>query len=268
MTRKPSSKIKINQKEIKEVKKLVNMVKSSNTPRSRAPKRRRNRIAVDKHSTVVRAPASAGVIYHNGMPTIESRDKTVCIRNTEFLYGFATTAAFTAVFSVCVPFNMPWLLGIAGGFGKYRWKHLRYIYIPTCPTTTQGNVSMGLNYDTADSVPTTTPNMSMYQGFTSVPYWAGWDAAPMLADVYHPRLPGAVIVDVDVDRFDKPWYPFITSADYTTVTTARASDGNIYAPASLIIATEQGPVAPVGAGRVFVQYDIELIEPILVANNF
>lgn len=124
---------------------------------------------------------------------------------------------------------------------------------------------MGLQYDEPDLPPTTLAGMSMYKGFVSGPNWAGYDGSMLLANPKTPPPPGAVITVVDVNCFDKPWYPYISQAGLAAI--ANSVDINQYCPAILINATQGGPATSIAGGDIYAQYEVKLIEPIVVADN-
>lgn len=51
--------------------------------------------------------------------------------------------------------TFPWLTGIATRYQKYHFRSLKFSYVPTCSTLTQGGVIMAPIYDPAEPVPTT-----------------------------------------------------------------------------------------------------------------
>ena len=51
--------------------------------------------------------------------------------------------------------TFPWLSSIATKFEKYEFHSVKFIYKPSCPTTTQGGCSLVAIYDPADTMPTT-----------------------------------------------------------------------------------------------------------------
>jgi len=50
--------------------------------------------------------------------------------------------------------TFPWLTGIAARFEKYRFRKLKFHYLPTCSTLESGGVALCPIYDPADPVPT------------------------------------------------------------------------------------------------------------------
>jgi hypothetical protein len=205
------------------------------------------------------------------IPDMYTRDGVVCIKNTEYSLSFSTSAAFGGSVVNVVPHSFPWLNGIAQNYSKFRWKSFRFIYIPACSTTTSGTVSMMYQYDIPDSSPTSVQQMSMSNGFVTTPVWNGSQGCSMLANINSPVVPGAVVAEMDLSRLDKPWYQYITGADFIALTAVALTGpavGNSYSPGNIFIATENGPAAPANAGILYAQYDCELIEPITNTLNY
>jgi len=215
-------------------------------------------------------PAAAGVILGRPKPSISTNGSgSVCLINTEQISGVATTTAFTAAVLRLVPSTLPWLSGIAANFSKWRWLSLRVIYIPQASTGTSGSFHMGFQYDDTDTNPTSSANMSMLYAYTTGPAWAGWEGAELMQKPYLSPPPGSIVSVLDVTRFDKPWYAYITSTNLSALSPPLTPtvSGNLYCPAELVYAFEAGPVSPVGAGQLYIQYEVEMIEPIAVVNN-
>lgn len=238
--------------------------------RQRQRQRRRLNGTVSGIVPVMTSAPSAGSVIVNRrktVPKITQSGECTYIQNTEqfFSVPLAAAGAFTQVSSVLIPSNFSWILGPSASFSKWRWLGLRIIYIPTVPTTTAGRISMALDYDLADAVPTTmTQIQQMYQSTTSA-VWAGYEGSALLQDPNRPisSIPGAVALELDVNRLSEQYYPWIGIAAFGALTTA--AQKNIYCPAQLFIGTNGG-IAGTG-GDLFIQYKIELIEPVPTAVN-
>lgn len=219
---------------------------------------------------MVRAPASAGVIYGSPNPTVMTRKDTgiYTVRHVGVNATFSVSNTFTPSIIQCIPSVVePWIQGVASSWSKYRWRKLRWIYIPFCPTSTAGSVHMGLQYDNIDATPTTVAQMSALKAYTTGPVWSGYAGSPCLENPYSNVPAGAIVLTVDVDKFEKNWYPFITQAQFTTQAGISLASVNPYSPARLIFATTDGTATSTPCGRLYAQYDIELIEPQASANN-
>ena len=126
---------------------------------------------------------------------------------------------------------------------------------------------MGLTYDQYDTVPTNATEMCNLQGYTTGPVWSGAEASTALQNANVMCPPGAICCEVDVSRFTQAWYNYITSVSFTSATTVNVAIGNMYSPVRLVCLTDEGPATAVNAGKILVQYEIELIEPVTSALN-
>jgi len=129
---------------------------------------------------------------------------------------------------------------------------------------------MALQYDEPDANPSTLIQMSSQYGFVSAPYWGGGGGAFLLNRREVNSTPESVVCRVDVNKFTEPWYRYITASALATLSGAGATGpatSNIYIPAILVYSTVGGTATPVGAGQIYVRYDIDLIEPISSALN-
>jgi len=130
-------------------------------------------------------------------------------------------------------------------------------------------MAMALGYDWSDTVPTSMPNVQLMSHSTTAPVWSGYQGASCLHD-FTPPCEGAVILDVDVTRFGSgnglTYYRYTNPVNFTALS---AQDKNVMSPGYLLIATANGSVITPGvpAGQVFVNYVVELLEPISGANN-
>lgn len=217
----------------------------------------------------ITAPIGGGTVIGNPKPMIRTRNDSVVVANTEVFNSINTSAASaTGMNQALIPSSFAWLNGIAQNFSKFRWVEFELIYIPSCPTTTSGGLTLAIMYDTADSVPATRLAASASYHSTSAPYWAGWEGASSLSQHssmgFRVKKGGEVSMAVDVRRVGRPWYNYLTAANYAAQT---GIDRTIYSPGFAVAITDGGPAVPIVAGSVFVRYIIELVEPIAAAAN-
>lgn len=232
--------------------------------KTRRKVRVRNSYTGGINTTPVSAPAAGtAIVRRTGLPPrISTTGSSTVICNTELLYAAVTTSTFSNSQQALIPGNINWINGIADNYNKWRWLYLRVIYIPSCPTSTSGTVTLGMNYDTTDVQPGS--NITAQQAYKSVtgPVWAGWEGSSLLQSYGGKMVPGAIAIDVDIDRLGGPigpsYYRYVTITNYTAMT---AIDKNLYSPCLVNISTNGGPTVSVAAGNVFVEYCCELIEP-------
>lgn len=219
-------------------------------------------------SRAITMPVSAGLVYGKSTPIVRSAGSATFVENVEVNAGFSVSTTFAPSVIQCMPSTIgPWLSGVAANWSKYRWRKLRWIYVPTCPTTTLGSIHIGLQYDNVDATPTSVAQMSALQSYTTGPAWSGYQAAALLSKPNAPCPPGSLVVDVDVARFEKPWYSYISQTQFATQNAVAISLANLFSPARLIFATTDGTATAVSCGRLYAQYMVELIEPEAAASN-
>jgi len=152
---------------------------------------------------------------------------------------------------------------IAVSYSKFRFLKLRFIYIPQCPTTTSGEVVLSTGYDYLDPAPASVNNAQMSYGSVTSPLWAGAAGSCLLGIERRPIPDEAVVVDFDVNRFGyargPAYYRYMTLAGFGALS---PSDRNVYSPCYLDVSTVGGPAVGITAGTIFVEYEIELVEPI------
>lgn len=191
------------------------------------------------------------------------------ISNVEAILQLTVGSAQSSAVVQMAPFALgPWLNGLAVSWSKWRLRKLRFLYVPSCPTSVSGSIHMGLQYDSVDSAPTTVTGISATYRYTSGPVWSGFQVASVLSNPDRTPPPEAICCDVDVTRFSLPWYPYITSTNFTQQGLIAISTQNTYSPGRLVLVTADGPSTSVAAGRLYAQYSVELIEPVASSQNF
>lgn len=204
-------------------------------------------------------PIAGGVIVSRPrVPRLMSTMNSTVVTNTEVVVNMTMSAAgaFSTFNLAMIPGLPTWLTGLSDLYSKWRWRSIEVIYIPSCPTTTQGKICMALGYDRLDAAPTSAANLSQnYRAITFPPY-AGYDGASALSGN---DTSAAIAVKADPNRFDKPWYPTIANAVFGPLA---GNLQNQYCPVTVFVASEGGPVAATVVGDLYFKYTCEFIEPI------
>jgi hypothetical protein len=65
----------------------------------------------------------------------------------------------------------PWLSGIAKKYDLYHFKRLRFTYVPSLPTSEEGNVYIGLDYNTLDPPPNSSSELCQLSHWTMNVVW-------------------------------------------------------------------------------------------------
>nr|UHS72290.1 MAG: hypothetical protein 4 [Regressovirinae sp.] len=227
--------------------------------------RNRSRNNRNAGAFAVAPPVATGmVVSRRSVPKINSVGSSTIVRNTEAFVDITSTAL--GVYSIqpqaMIPGNPTWLAAIADLYSKYRWRKLRLVWVPSCPTTTQGSCGIAISYDRIDAAPTSMVALQQsYKAITFPPY-AGYNAAMALQTFGN--VEGMVAFDVDVTRFDKAWYPVIQNA---TLAGFASNIQNPYVPCTMLFGAANGPAAATFFGTWYVQYEVEFIEPINPTQN-
>jgi hypothetical protein len=216
-------------------------------------------------------PAAGGdiVTRPRGVPRMNTRGNTFLVCNTELVIegnGSAVLGGFTTASNLTHPSFCTWLGTIAQAFSKFRWIRARYIYIPGVPTNTTGRITLGMSYDTSDNAPGDMLQASAAYKAVSCPVWAGYEGSPLMNNLSTPvgSIAGAVAIDIDTARFSNPWYKIQTAADITAMS---LTDRNMYVPCQLYLSSQGLPVVSGFFGSVYLQYEVEFIEPIATQQN-
>lgn len=207
-------------------------------------------------TNIVRAPVTQGGISRNSMPTMSASGASLRITHCEPFQsqGLTATGTLNTFTTAMIPAVMPYLNGIAGNFGKWRWVRCLVFYVPSCPTSTSGEMAMGQSFDRQDAAAFTYLQCASLNGGVSFPPWAGGP----------PFGPGSVSTFIDCSRFDKPRYAYTSITTFSALT---SSDQNNYCPVTLAFASQGSTPAVATAGRFWCAYTIDLMDPIVAGIN-
>jgi hypothetical protein len=136
----------------------------------------------------------------------------------------------------CILF--PWLSIVARGYEKFRFHRMRFELVPRNPTTQQGTVYMGFDYDYDDDVATSPSTLMINRGAISGDVWT----------------PKEMLLDIQRLNEDMPWR-YVESGGRSQ------STGRMMYGGYLMVAT-YGLTAAVSFD-LFVEYDVELSLPAL-----
>nr|QDH87102.1 MAG: hypothetical protein H4Rhizo433487_000002 [Riboviria sp.] len=195
------------------------------------------------------------------------------------------TGGFTAGGSICnvgIAANFPWLGSVSGNFAKFRFKFLRFIYVPRCPSTTPGSVYLYFSYDPKDIAPASLAQVAASESSVIGNSWYGGPINPDSAFSKGLTLRDNIYLDVDCTRFTQPWYYVrandnATSNTVTLIGTATGGNGTLAinsgatyeytARPGTIYYGSDGVTNGVVAGTIYMSYAVELYEPIAAAVN-
>lgn len=146
-------------------------------PKTGAPNPVNTRPQVQLGTTTLTAPSAVGARITKRMPYMRSLpngdSEGYSCEYVRLLSGSVAFAVSQLSLNPGQPGTFPWLSGYAQLFESYRFEQLRIEYVPSCATTSTGNVVLMVDYDASDSAP-----VSIMQAFNSrssriVQPWAG-----------------------------------------------------------------------------------------------
>lgn len=216
----------------KKVKDLTNQI--TQLKRSRK-NNRANPTTVSKRNNNV--PASS-------VPTWSGTGRPLRVHQTErigTITASATAGNFKANAFVINPADsttFPWLSSIASLFDKYKFYKLKFIFVNNAATSTAGNVSIGVDFDTLDSTPASSVAMSNLAKFKTFAPWKSEE------------------LDIPVNRRGNNVWLFTSDANSSAGTNVDLKSYNL---GKFFISTE-GMSASQTAGYVLVEYDVELLD--------
>jgi hypothetical protein len=182
------------------------------------------------------APVSYGF---SDASTRRQRAKPWCLTRREYISDvFGSTSNFAIVpisLNPGLASFLPWCSSIANSFDYYRFKRLRFFYLPETSTDNKGQVVLCIDPDPNDQAPTAMTQALNYNVRLVVVPW----------------MEGSVSVPNDVlTRLPK----------FLTRNSIVAGDYNTYDVGSLFIITG-GNLDGTKMGQVWVEYDVDFYEP-------
>lgn len=199
----------------------------------------------------------------NSKANVRSTAKGMIVKHTEYCGVVDNTTSRAASYDASsgrktaaeplrLPLNpgdgttFPWLTGIAARFEKYKFRALRFRYVPASSTYYTGSVSMCPIYDPSESIPS--DRRALYNA----------DGAKLSA-VYQPltlMIPG--------ERLRETKYVRLEHSETIGDNELRLSDLGFMAIALLDVGENNNVVTntlPHSYGNLFVDYEVELISP-------
>lgn len=178
--------------------------------------------------------------YAQGSVRIAHKELVCNVTNST---GIGTTVAInngSSVYTVNAGSGnaFPWLSQIAANYDRYRFKRLRLVYVPLCPTTEGGRVTMLYDVDSTDPIPLDRQALSNYHCSSEGAPWA------------------TQYLDCKLSDNSKWYYTDGTSSNSLTNNTLNATldQGQFFA------ATYAG-TSTNSIGEIYALYDVELTDP-------
>jgi hypothetical protein len=184
------------------------------------------------------APVAMSTRMTSSTPKFQrSQNGNTIINHRELLANVIGNASFiTSLFPMQpgIPGSFPWLSNIAINFEKYKFRKLQAHYLTRCSTATAGSVSLAFDYDASDGTPPSESLMANYSGMQEA----------------------------------SPWYDIICKSNnlinrecFVRSGFIANTDIKLYDCANLILGTVDFSTSNVPAGKLWIEYEIELINP-------
>lgn len=215
------------------------------------------------------APAAMGGITSKGassMPVFAGVGRKMVVQNYEQISTLKSNAANTFALLLssytCNPgiaAFAPWLSTIALNYSKFKWKTLRFIYVPNVPTSIPGSAFINVSYDPADGSPTSLADVAVADSSSIGPAWVGGGINAEKAFRPNLGIDEAIFVDVDCKSLTQPYYYVRKQAGTDADTKPLVL---YYGSIDVANGGNYG-----GSGAVYVAYTVELFEPVASSLN-
>lgn len=215
--------------------KRPNQRSRKNLPRRNGPPQRKTRGPPVAYRAVNRSRSQR-------VTNVTSNTQTVFHR--EFIGSVVTqnTAEFQIVKTL--PLNpglsaaFPWLSATAKNYESYKFNKLQIEYVPTCPTTTTGKLSMLIDYDALDNPPSNAIQLQNSAGAVSTQLWS------------------PATLTASAEQMNKAY----KSKYVRNTNIPQNGDLKTYDAGNLYIAVE-GNASSAAVGDVYIRYSVTLLTP-------
>lgn len=203
--------------------------------------------ATKQSMQIVQKPAARGTVVTRQQPTVRfTNDGRCMVGHTEFVTDVTGGATPNNYRQLLNPQNgsiFTWLSAIATRFEIYRFSKLKFIYNPSCGTSTDGYVVFGFDFDAYDAMP---------------------GKSEMLAWRYSKKVPvwGNAQLDVSADSRMATWrYCDSGAVRYKPGETLQRGDLRLDHLGLLMSICTAGSGANRYVGEMFVEYTVEFRQP-------
>jgi len=217
-------------------------------------------------------------------PLIAGTGSSMIVQNYELVSTLgAGNNAFTIGGNVVNPglaTAFPWLATLAKNYNKFRWRNLRYIYVPACSTASAGTEFMYFKYDYLDNPAANLTEVMATENAVMGNVWHGNPINDSTAFAPKLAISDNINCELDVSRLSREWYvvrtgnnaqqPVPSSLGGVIPAGLTFSPGNIYddvAQPAVIYYGNFGTAGTATNGYLFAAYTVEFIEPMLGSLN-
>ncbi len=192
----------------------------------------------------VSAPVASTKILRISVPKFAgspySGDGKITVRHREYIGEVNGSVSFAATQYAVNPgmaATFPWLSTIAANYESYKFRNLKFEFETEKSTATNGSIMMAIDFDAADSAPSTKQQLMTFQNAVRSAPWTSCEYIAATAD----------LLKFGVQRYNRS-------------ATVASTDIKTYDVGNLVVAT-QGCADTSVIGELYVSYDVELHTP-------
>lgn len=144
---------------------------------SQPPRKRRQRAKGNRQQQIVSAPNNSARAVVSMQPKFNKQNSIVIVQR-ELITTISDDSQGTGFkvrkrlrINPASTDTFPWLSYVGRCYESYKFRKLRFVYYPRCPTSTSGSVIMSPDYDSADSGAVTEKGLSRNIGTTEDAPW-------------------------------------------------------------------------------------------------
>lgn len=200
-------------------------------PKNKPKKKKQRQQQSNNGMMRIEAPAAVGSINRNPVALYNGK-KTVLVTNTEYITPVLGQASIvvngissqaTIGINPCNQMIFPWLVNIASCFEEYRFKKLKFHFKSFSASSSPGKVTLAIDYDAADAVPTTYQELAVNEDYVDCNIWHDCTLTSKAANRdlntrWRYCRPGLQPADTDIKTYDLGQLIVCTGSCASTVT--------------------------------------------------
>lgn len=217
--------------------------KNKNNKKGKSPQKQKS-----NSSSVAAAYSTDGA---TGKPRIQQGIDRIVIRHREYVGNLLGSVEWSIIkvfaLNPGLAASFPWLSIQAQGWERYRFRKLVYRYITRCGSATTGSINMVPEYDPTDGLPVSEEVACSYQNSIEGSAWKDHSCT----------------LNVKAMNAAAPGGKFIRYLDLP-----EGEDKGLYDSGNMIIAASDASLGVLAFGKLWVEYEVELITPQMRAGGF
>jgi hypothetical protein len=183
------------------------------------------------------------------LPLMAGAAGSLVVTNYERIGAVTGNGSFAATSARMNPGDsaiFPWLSSIALNYMKFRWKFLRFIYVPSTPSSTTGSAFVFLNYDYLDAAPSTLTQVTTTSDSSTGNVWFGGPIDE--GSAFKPALTASDAINVTArnTEYSQDWYYVRNAANAETLATIQF--GSTTNTGAITVGQNGGSLVPIVTG--------------------